>query len=180
MKSGILAALLICAAASHACAEEFDLRQYARRTTEIQQGGMLALGGWAVANIVGNSALLVASDEYDDFAIMNLGWAGINLGLATVGYRGASMDAEPSLRSLARRQRRLEHAFLFNTGLDVGYVFAGLWLTELANRSARPEQLAGFGSALIVQGSFLFAFDLVMYLVQGLRSRALYQALPAD
>jgi hypothetical protein len=179
MKSGILAALLITAAASHAPAEEFDLKQYARRTAEIQQAGMITLGSWAVANIAGNSALLVASDDYDDFALMNLGWAGINLGLATIGYRGASIDAEPSLRSLSRRQRRLEHAFLFNTGLDVGYVFAGLWLTELANRSDRSEQLAGFGSALIVQGSFLFAFDLVMYLIQGARGRALYQALPA-
>jgi hypothetical protein len=110
---------------------------------------------------------------------MNLGWAGINLGLSAVGLlTSPSVSETPQLADVLSRQRSLENVYLFNAGLDVGYVFAGLWLRELANRSKREDQLRGFGTAIVVQGGFLFAFDLVMFLVHSAHRHDLYRRLP--
>ena len=51
---------------------------------------------------------------------------------------------------------------LFNAGLDVGYVFGGLYLNERGQRLVN-EQTQGFGKSLVLQGSFLLVFDVVQY-----------------
>jgi hypothetical protein len=51
--------------------------------------------------------------------------------------------------------------------LDVGYMAAGAYLIERSKSSLKnPEQMKGFGQAIIVNGAFLFAFDLVNYFIQ--------------
>ena len=51
---------------------------------------------------------------------------------------------------------------LFNAGLDVGYMATGAYLWE---RGIRKDSrgLKGYGQSLILQGGFLFTFDLIMY-----------------
>jgi len=54
-----------------------------------------------------------------------------------------------------------------NTGLDVGYMLGGLYLIERSkNAEKKPERLKGFGKSIILQGAFLFAFDLTAYFIQ--------------
>jgi hypothetical protein len=51
-----------------------------------------------------------------------------------------------------------------NAGLDVAYVMTGFFLIEKGKNSANnADRLKGFGYSLILQGGFLFAFDLIMY-----------------
>lgn len=159
------------------CANSSDTVGYAHRMEAIQRGGMMALGSWGAANVIGNGAILAYGGN-SSFATMNLGWAGINLGLAATGLITApSVSETPQLAELLSRQRSLENAYLFNAGLDVGYLFAGLWLRELALRPERDDQLRGFGTAIVVQGAFLFAFDLVMFLIHSAHGRHLYRRL---
>ena len=105
---------------------------------------------------------------------MNALWNTVNLALAGFGLAGA-LRAEPSpdLFTAIDAQHRLEKTLLFNAGLDVGYVMAGLYLNELARRKPdQSDRLEGYGRSLVLQGGFLLSFDLVTYLVQR-RSRAL-------
>lgn len=63
---------------------------------------------------------------------------------------------------------------MFNAGLDVGYVLGGLYLTERAKSAAKnPERLRGFGQSIVLQGGFLFVFDLAMYLIVNHHGRLL-------
>lgn len=131
--------------------------------------GMLALGTWATGNIAYSGARWFAAEgEARRFHQMNVWWNVVNLGIAGVGYLGSRKIPELDLEGSLRGQRQVEKAFLFNTGLDVGYMATGLWLQERGrSRSSLVEQqrLEGWGKSLIMQGAFLFGFDLVMYLI---------------
>jgi hypothetical protein len=50
--------------------------------------------------------------------------------------------------------------------LDIAYISVGFLLRNMAlNNQTKAYQLNGFGNGLILQGSFLFAFDLTAYAV---------------
>ena len=133
-----------------------------------QRNAMLVLGTWAVGNIAAGAILQgqrTGEDQY--FHRMNAYWNGINLVLAGSGLYTA-LTTDPSGLDFAetlRQQGRLEKILLFNAGLDVGYVLGGAYLMERAKRpdQEHPERLRGFGKSIILQGAFLFAFDLGAY-----------------
>ena len=57
-----------------------------------------------------------------------------------------------------------EKSFLFNAALDVAYMTAGFWLIDASNyRADDADRFRGFGQSLILQGGFLFVFDLIMH-----------------
>ncbi|MFW5728036.1 MAG: DUF6992 family protein [Spirochaetota bacterium] len=60
--------------------------------------------------------------------------------------------------------------------LPVGYVMAGFFLREYAETQEEPR-FAGWGNSLILQGSFLFAFDVVPAVILS-RNRVYERALP--
>lgn len=137
-----------------------------------QKTGMLVLGGWAVANIAGGLALSTqreGSEKY--FHQMNAGWNIINLGIAGLGYLTA-LKVDPSSLSLyesIQEQHKFQKILLLNAGLDVGYVLGGLYLTERSKNTIKnPDRLKGFGQAIMLQGAFLFVFDLVNYAIHAL------------
>lgn len=76
--------------------------------------------------------------------LMTAVWALINAAIAYGGWLGAEPDPD-----------RLRQILWINAGLDILYITAGLglWLRP------RP-MLKGFGLAIVVQGAFLFLFDL--------------------
>jgi hypothetical protein len=100
---------------------------------------------------------------------MNLGWGSINLGLAASSWWTVS-HTDPAafdLYETAREHHRMQKILLFNAGLDVAYMAGGAWMLERAKTSAQnQDSLRGFGRSLVLQGAFLFAFDLgaAMYL----------------
>jgi hypothetical protein len=132
-----------------------------------QKVSMMILGGWAVGNIALGATLASQRDGEDRyFHAMNAGWNLVNLGLATAGYLSA-VKADPSALSLyesINEQHSIQKIFLFNAGLDVGYMLGGAYLMERAkNTENKPERLRGFGKSIVLQGAFLFAFDLGAY-----------------
>ena len=148
-------------------AQDLSLPDFNAANLGHQRGAMYVLGGWAALNITGGLILRGrTTGEARRFHEMNALWNTVNLAIAGAGYYSA-VTADPSGWDLATslgKQHGFEKVLLFNAGLDVGYVMGGLYLRERANRpDADRDQLRGYGNAVILQGGFLFAFDLVNY-----------------
>lgn len=163
----IVAFLLLMA--SGLAAQSTDLATLNQWRLDRQRTAMLVLGGWAMANITTGIYLrgrTTGPDRY--FHTMNAAWNAVNLGIAAVGYWSSlGGDAAGSdLYTSVQQHFNLRQILLFNAGLDVGYMLGGLYLTERAKTSTKnPDRLRGFGRSIILQGGFLFAFDLVNYFI---------------
>ncbi len=134
------------------------------------RNSMWVLGGWGAANlVVGAFGMRGAQRENRAFQQMNLAWGAVNFGLAATGWWTAthSDPASFDLYQTVRQHHRVQKIFLFNAGLDVAYMASGLWLKERAKTATRrPERLRGFGRSILLQGAFLFVFDLSACLYQ--------------
>jgi len=96
---------------------------------------------------------------------MNVYWNLVNLALSLFGIFSQKEQVEDMLLvQTIEAQFSLEKVLLFNGGLDVGYVFLGLWLVQKSLEvSKNQERLRGYGYSIIVQGLWLFLFDLTFY-----------------
>ena len=132
--------------------------------------GMAVLGGWALANIsVGTYGWIKQTGQRAYFHQMNLFWNTVNLSIAGIAlYSNLSSDfGLLSAEEMLAKQLKTQRIFLINAGLDVGYVATGFILKHLADRYPKNElRLIGYGNSVIMQGTFLFVFDMVMYLIQ--------------
>jgi hypothetical protein len=143
-----------------------DLLSFERQRIDITKKGMLVLGGWSAANlIVGAIGSNTGNREVRYFYQMNVIWSGTNLLFAGLGYWGATKENtnDLTLTSVLLHQNKIEKTFLFNAGLDVAYIAAGLYLTERSKRNADPSKLKGYGNSVMLQGGFLLLFDAAMY-----------------
>ncbi|HKK67403.1 MAG TPA: hypothetical protein VJ946_04300 [Bacteroidales bacterium] len=144
-----------------------DAAEFYSKHLQIQNTGMYILGSWAIANI---GAGAYGWNRYDGdakyFHQMNLFWNTVNLGIA-----GFALHNNLQLDPLAfgsdealDEVRNIEKILLINSGLDVGYIGAGFLLKHLSSNSEnRKDLLTGYGNSLILQGSFLLVFDLILY-----------------
>lgn len=155
-------------------AQSPHLLDFNQQGLDHQQRAMLILGGWAVGNIaLGASLRGSTSGSTRYFHEMNIYWNLVNLGIAGFGYY-SSIQQDPAsfdLYTSMQRHASFQKVLLFNAGLDIGYILGGLYLTERARRpNVNSDQLKGFGRSIILQGSFLFAFDLVNYFISNSRN----------
>ena len=130
---------------------------------------MLTLGSWAIGNIaVGTVFYFNTSGQNKYFHQMNAAWNLVNLGIAGLGYYSAvHPDTVLTLTESLRQQSNIEKILLFNAGLDVAYVMTGFYLRERAKNSEKSsDRFRGYGNSLILQGSFLFLFDVTVYYFQ--------------
>lgn len=137
---------------------------------QLTKKGLFVLGSWATANIAISPILANStsgSEKY--FHQMNGYWNGVNLVIAGLGYCSAN-KTDPNGLTLSqslKEQQKLEKTLVFNAGLDLAYMAGGFYLQERAkNSKGNVDRLQGFGQSLVLQGGFLFAFDVVFYLVQ--------------
>lgn len=147
------------------------------RRNAITRTGMYVLGGWAVANLAGGGIGYLADPARADFHLFNAGWNLVNLGLAASGLIGVRSPAvSASLGGEIRAQHRVEKTFLVNLGLNVAYMTAGAFM---AFGPFDDQRTAQFGVSLILQGGFLFAFDLSMAIAHG-RNRDYERLFPVE
>ena len=133
-----------------------------------QRNAMLVLGGWAVGNIgLGLALRANSTGETRRFHEMNAIWNGVNLGIAGFGYYAALREpATLGAFAALEKEQTFQKVLLFNAGLDVGYMLGGMYLLERGRRpAADTDRLRGYGKAVLLQGGFLFVFDLVNYFV---------------
>ena len=137
--------------------------------TQTVKVGMYTLGGWALTNMaVSGIGWANTTGQQRAFHQMNVWWNVVNLGLAAgsfIGMQGDDTTEWTPWRSL-QDQMTLEKTFLFNAGLDLAYVTGGFYLRERAKADpTQADQWNGWGNSLLLQGGFLFAFDLAMYFI---------------
>ncbi|HET8859562.1 DUF6992 family protein [Marivirga sp.] len=143
------------------------------KNVKIKKTGMAILGTWAVGNIVsGAIGRSQTSGQAAYFHEMNLIWNVVNLGIAGAGYYfTATGDMPESTSALLNDQVSFQKTLLFNAGLDLAYIAGGFYLMERSkNTTNKPERLKGYGKSVILQGSFLFVFDIILHTVHSKQS----------
>ncbi|WP_291855296.1 hypothetical protein [Marinilabilia sp.] len=134
---------------------------------QCQNTGMFILGVWAVANIAtGVYGWSRYGGDAKYFHQMNLFWNTVNLGIAGFALYN-NMQTGPLMFGVEEaldEARKIEKILLINSGLDVAYIGTGFLLRNLSSNSdKRKDLLKGYGKSLILQGSFLLVFDLILY-----------------
>lgn len=132
-----------------------------------QKNLMIGLTSWSGVNLVGSGIgwATAPNDEMKYFHQMNVFWNSVNLGLAIPGWIAASKgETNLSLAETIEETTKTERIFLLNTGLDVGYMATGMWFrSEAKSNTNNPYLFKGYGNSLLIQGGFLFVFDLTAY-----------------
>lgn len=161
-------------------AQSVDLLQFNQSRYHIDQQLMVGLGSWATSNFVlsgvGWNQAQTPEERY--FHQMNVFWNVVNLSLAVPGYfKAYKSDVHLTKEMTMLAQRKTEQIFLLNTFLDVAYVSSGALLMKRAQQigmqELRGQRLNGYGKSLLVQGGFLFLFDLTAYCVHKKHGSAL-------
>ncbi|MGA1582373.1 MAG: DUF6992 family protein [Saprospiraceae bacterium] len=161
--------LLLLALSTALFAQQADLIDFQTHSLQTRRGAMMVLGSWAAGNILLGASLMPSKTGTDRaFHQMNIMWNAVNLGIATIGYLQASksIPTNISLYDVTKDHFSMQKILLLNAGLDVGYMLGGLYLTERARRGGKHEdRMRGWGRSIILQGGFLFAFDVVTAIV---------------
>lgn len=146
-----------------------ELAAYNAERLKTDQRLMLTLGTWSAVNFVGSGIGWALSEpgEARYFHQMNVYWNTVNAALAVPGYfKSKKQSSDLPASETIREQYKTEKVFLFNTGLDLTYVTIGFMLRNQANyQPVKRDLLNGYGSSLILQGGFLFVFDLTAQLL---------------
>lgn len=143
------------------------------------QNGMAVLGGWAISNMaVSGLGWAVTSGRARHFHEMNVAWGSVNLLISGLGYRSAARK-DPNAYTLSetvREQQNFQKLLLFNAGLDLGYMAFGAYLWE-RGIGTNNRRSVGYGQSIMLQGGFLFVFDILMYTLSRKHSRRLFKIM---
>ena len=145
------------------------LLQFNKDRLKTDEHLMLGLGSWATANFLvsGVGWATVPNGEAHFFHQMNVLWNTVNISLAIPGYiNSKKANANLTFAQSIKTQHKTEKLFLINTGFDVAYISAGLLLRSNAKINlSKRDQFNGYGNSLLMQGGFLFLFDLTAYVI---------------
>ncbi len=170
-------AIITCGLLQNICvAQQVDLAGYNKQAQQINKNGLLVLGSWSAANVIyGSIASSQTSGSTKYFHQMNALWNGITLGLSSAGYLLARKETGLSFEETLKKQAGVEKLFLFNAGLDVAYITGGLYLKERSKNSINNrDKLKGYGESVMLQGSALLLFDVIMYAINNKHGKQLY------
>jgi hypothetical protein len=141
-----------------------------KKSLDINNAGMVVLGSWALSNIaVGAIGWSRNSGQRIYFHQMNLFWNTVNLAIAGIAlYSNTTTDyAMWTTDEILTKQLKTQRIFLINAGLDIIYMGTAVALKKIAPRYPnRQDRLTGYGNSVLLQGAFLFAFDLVLFGLQ--------------
>lgn len=138
-----------------------------RRKTE--KRAMVVLGTWSALNLGTGFVLSQQTTGWESrFHLSNALWNTVNASLAISSLlRMREERFSGNLVAAVNKLHAAEKAFLFNTGLDLAYMATGWYLTEASknqNEIERRDLFLGAGRSLMLQGGFLFVFDLACFL----------------
>jgi len=134
----------------------------------INSFGMVLLVLWASLNILsGIFGWIFGKGPTRYFFQMNAFWNLVNLGLGLAGLFSAATDLSTLTQGqIISAYHDMQNLYILNAGLDVAYIAIAFLLLERAKYILKWRfLLRGYGFSLIVQGSFLFVFDLIMFFI---------------
>jgi hypothetical protein len=145
-----------------------SLAAYNLHRINITKTGMKVLGSWGLVNIAGGAAGYFAAkqDEVKYFSEMNVLWGAVNTGIAAISLSGVrrEMAAKMNYEQSYNRYLANKRIYLFNAGLDIFYIGAGVGLTAYGQNDKKDQPvLYGYGKSIVVQGIFLLLFDNIMF-----------------
>src|SRR6056297_50376 len=146
--------------------EPANIESINQQRLNLQSRGMIVLGSWAALNFAYSGYQLTQTEgKQYYFNQMNVFWNLVNAGIATTGFISASNSpADISVLETLNETQKFSSIFLLNAGLDLAYSSAGFYLKERAkNVQKQKDRFTGYGNSLILQGGFLFVFDLAVY-----------------
>lgn len=160
--------------------QALNLTERNQARLDTNKAGMRVLLGWSLLNMGTGAVGWAITDDarWRAFHQMNIGWNIVNAAIAGFSlYSGRQKDASAfDLGQTLKENNGIELALLFNAGLDMAYIATGAYLWEKGRHDAR-EQFVGFGQSLILQGAFLFAFDLTLFFFHRNHSKDLLMQL---
>lgn len=163
-KKGLILIFLV--AGFYAFAQS-NFTEFSTKSHKIQNTGMYVLGSWAVLNM---STGLYGWSKYQGdrqyFYQMNFFWNVVNLSIAGVAlYNIYATDVlSLSNETILSDHQKMERTLLINVGLDVGYLATGYFLAKRSQHAKRyVNLLKGYGNSLVLQGAFLFGFDIILW-----------------
>ncbi|MBC5774304.1 hypothetical protein H8S95_09550 [Pontibacter sp. KCTC 32443] len=164
-----------------ASAQTNTLATFNLRQNEIMRIGMIVLGSWALLNIIiGSFKLMKATRNKRFFFQMNIYWNIVNMIIASVALYSL-LTQTPATQNLT--ESIIQHDWYkkilyLNIGLDVAYLFIGIWLQERSKLSPKIEQLKGWGQSIVLQGFFLLVLDIVLATLLEGQAAILYNLIP--
>lgn len=143
--------------------ENLDVRQ-----TQLTRNGMISLNAWAGANlVVSGIGYYQTTGDARYFHQMNAFWNIVNVGIAVPGLIGTyrKKTSDLTFESVYKNQQKLQTIYLFNAGLDVSYMVTGWALFNYGNTQTGTlrNRFRGYGQSLVLQGGYLFVYDMIMY-----------------
>jgi esterase/lipase len=118
---------------------------------------------WAALSIAAGAVMLLSGDAFwRGFGLQAVAWGVIDAAIALFGRRSSQRRraaSPPNAETQAREARNLRRLLWINAGLDVLYVTGGLLLVYTLGRD--NPFAAGNGWGVVLQGAFLFLFDLL-------------------
>lgn len=158
-------------------AVEAQVERLSRALLADQRAHLRRVAVWGGLNLVGGSALALASDPGTTgraFGVQSAGWGGVNVAIAAWGLLSEAPEPSTTLAGALEAEDGWSHLLLVNLGLNVGYAAVGGTLLALAGDGASdPDALRGHGAALVLQGAGLFALDWLAWRASGRRLEAL-------
>ena len=133
-----------------------DIRSFSSKLTR----RLLIWSGLSV--LISAGTVFYAGPFLRGLGIQFFAWGVIDGAIDFFGERASAkrklkVEESGSIESEAKGSRWLERILWINTGLDVLYVFGGLWLMQVWGRDSLLWK--GHGVGIIIQGGFLFFFD---------------------
>ena len=118
---------------------------------------------WAAASIVIAIPLFFLDEFWRGVGIQSAAWGGIDLLIAVFGMLGtnrrkARLTPDELSDSAPKESANLKRILLINTALDLLYMTSGVIL--ILTLGAEDLFWSGNGWGIIIQGAFLFIFDL--------------------
>ncbi len=117
---------------------------------------------WSLFSILAGLAMQAGGAVARAAGIQFIGWGAVDAAIALFGRRQSQKrHAQPNADSvavIAAETGKLRRLLWLNTALDVLYMAGGLLL--IRRRGANDLRWRGHGLGILIQGSFLFFFDL--------------------
>ncbi len=111
---------------------------------------------WSILSLLSGLYAWFATNEFGrGFGIQLVAWGAVDAAIAIVGAGTAARrksTADPKKEALFIRK-----VLWINFGLDMLYILGGVWVTQTFSESFWQ----GTGWGIVLQGAFLFLFDLI-------------------